>query len=805
MSALAIGDTVAGRYQVREQVGDAPGYVAYRAFDTEIEVEVALWVLRPELFPDEDRRSAFIGAAVDMRTVSNPHLLKVFDAGRHEDHVYLTSQRGTTDSLLPQPGSGVLPETELLHYASSVANALDAAHKVHCIHGRLVPSDIVHVSGLIKVGGVGLWNDIDPRAGQACWKKQERFLAPEVRRGGQAHASVAADVYSVARLVAELATGATDAKIEKALAKRDRELANALEPGLSVAPERRPKSVGALLKRLQQALLDDQLPTVENPAAAEVRLPVGGFDSGTPIDGGGFAEEDDPTRHLLSIKNAPPAKADDFPDSELAVPEGVPEAERRSARSKPNAGFGDELATVADSGVPVHQPPPPVVRARRVRETQQDGSGPGIALPGISRTPKTPMHAPPAPPKPPRRAGAAPAAPAAKSPSRPARAPSAPPVRSAPQAETAIAPAPTGPTVPPPTPAPPLQRPVDAKPPGGRPLAPLRHAVNAAPPGGAPPPMQMPPPQQPQRDLPLTAAPSQPGVKQTGPVQFVSMKPPTEPGAKKTPRVAAIDRMEKPKLRSLSELSTTGSQKSLGYYAAPSTAPSQASASSASSKLWLWVAIGGIVVGGAIIAIILATRGGSGSGDDTGKTRGTVSLDAGAPNTEGGVAPVISGRMDASVTSPCPKGMVMIPKRKVCIDQYEAPGKARQPATGMSFAKAQSRCKDRNARLCTGDEWEAACRGKNKASWPYGSSFRANKCNAGRKGAIALAGSYPECVSAAGAYDMSGNVAEWTQGGSVRGGSALNRSQGRCSTAHLRSKRERGFSDVGYRCCADAR
>jgi hypothetical protein len=769
--------------------------VAYRAFDTEVEVEVALWLVRSELLPDDTHRDAFIGAAVDMRSVASPHLLKVFDAGRSGDLVYLTAQRGTNDGLLPRPGQGVLPETELLHYAGSLATAMDAAHEVGCIHGRLVPSDIVHVAGLIKVGGVGLWNDIDPRAAQACWKPEERFLAPEVRRGGPTHASPASDVYSVARMLAELATGVTNAKIEKVLAKRDRELANALEPGLSVAPERRPQSVGGLLKRLQQALLDDQLPTVENPAGAEVRLPAGGFDSGTPIDGGGFAEEDDPTRHLLSIKKAPAGRADDFPDSELANPpvDGVPEAPLRQSRSRPNAGFDDDLATVAESGVPSHQPPPPVVRSRRPRQTQQDGSGASAPLPGMApgapvRFPTAPVHKDPAASAP------------SQTPRTPPVAPPAPPLPPS-QQKTAIAPTPARPNVPPPTPAPLLARPADAGPPGGAP-PPLHHAVDAGPPGGAPPPTQMPPPE-PKRDLPLTAAPSQPGVKQTGPVQFVSMKPKSEPGSKRTPPVPVVDRIAKPKLRSLSELSQTGPQPSLGHYAPASSRDPKKSMSKARSGFptWLYVVIAGLVVGGIVIGVLLLTRGGK-SGDDSEKSGGAL-VDAGGPSIR--PQPVISGQADAGARSPCPQGMVLIPDTRVCIDAYEAPGKARQPATGMTLESAMASCKKRKARICTQSEWEAGCRGKNGASWPYGSSFRARACNAGRKGSIELAGSFPECVSAAGAYDMSGNVGEWTAGGVVRGGSALNRSQGRCSMKQRLGGKGRGFSDVGYRCCADAR
>ncbi|HTM22751.1 MAG TPA: hypothetical protein VL172_19645, partial [Kofleriaceae bacterium] len=90
------------------------------------------------------------------------------------------------------------------------------------------------------------------------------------------------------------------------------------------------------------------------------------------------------------------------------------------------------------------------------------------------------------------------------------------------------------------------------------------------------------------------------------------------------------------------------------------------------------------------------------------------------------------------------------------------------------------------------------------ASWPFGESFKRGPCNL-YGGAAAIAGSFPECRSAVGAYDMSGNVAEWVAGGMVKGGSTDDGSDGRCSTNHRRpGSGAQGFADVGFRCCADA-
>jgi hypothetical protein len=152
---------------------------------------------------------------------------------------------------------------------------------------------------------------------------------------------------------------------------------------------------------------------------------------------------------------------------------------------------------------------------------------------------------------------------------------------------------------------------------------------------------------------------------------------------------------------------------------------------------------------------------------------------------------------------PCPRGMALVSGSPgVCIDRFEAPGQGFTPATNLTLEEARRACLERGVRLCTGSEWERACRGENAASYPYGVRFAADLCNVrgGAHAALAPAGAFKGCVSASGAFDMSGNAAEWVQESQVRGGSAGDGTDGRCSRATHREP-EQPASDVGYRCC----
>ncbi len=152
---------------------------------------------------------------------------------------------------------------------------------------------------------------------------------------------------------------------------------------------------------------------------------------------------------------------------------------------------------------------------------------------------------------------------------------------------------------------------------------------------------------------------------------------------------------------------------------------------------------------------------------------------------------------------PCPRGMQLVAGSPgVCIDTFEAPGEGFTPATNVTLEQARRACLERGRRLCTASEWERACRGVNGASYPWGDRYAADRCNlrGGGHATLAPSGSFKACVSESGAFDMSGNAAEWVQESQVRGGSAGDGHDGRCSRIERRAP-EQAAGDVGYRCC----
>ncbi len=165
--------------------------------------------------------------------------------------------------------------------------------------------------------------------------------------------------------------------------------------------------------------------------------------------------------------------------------------------------------------------------------------------------------------------------------------------------------------------------------------------------------------------------------------------------------------------------------------------------------------------------------------------------------------------------------MIRLPESEVCIDRYEAshgPSDEAistydaEPWASINQAQAWRACERAGKRLCSKEEWIAACHGPDESLFPYGNDAESDRCNGAEledgNGAVAT-GSLSGCEGGfPGLFDMSGNVAEWTLGCAdlhcdALGGSFSSSSESNTCTAESATASHNTDSAVGFRCCLD--
>lgn len=161
----------------------------------------------------------------------------------------------------------------------------------------------------------------------------------------------------------------------------------------------------------------------------------------------------------------------------------------------------------------------------------------------------------------------------------------------------------------------------------------------------------------------------------------------------------------------------------------------------------------------------------------------------------------------------CPPDMeyVKVGSTEFCIDRYEWPNrKGAIPISFVSIYNAMDSCFSIGKRLCGSEEWTIACTGPYSWRYPYGQSYERFAC-ASNDTAVSVSGSNPECRGFFGVYDMSGNLAEWTNTRArennqfyyVEGGFWQSGVQSGCYDKRYSYFPQNRHNPVGFRCCKE--
>ena len=201
-----------GRYHILEQLGEGGMATVYKAYDTRLERDVAIKIIRRGAFPPdqlEHMLKRFEREAKSLAKLSHPNIVKVLDFGEHEDAPYLVMEYFPSGTLKQRLGIPI-PWQDAVRLLLPVAQALEYAHEHNIIHRDIKPANILLTEkgqpmltdfGIAKILET---NETATLTGTGVGVGTPEYMAPEQWTGQTTSQS---DIYSLGVVLYEMVTG----------------------------------------------------------------------------------------------------------------------------------------------------------------------------------------------------------------------------------------------------------------------------------------------------------------------------------------------------------------------------------------------------------------------------------------------------------------------------------------------------------------------------------------------------------------------------------------------------------------------
>jgi tetratricopeptide (TPR) repeat protein len=267
MTRLQPGERIAGRYLLRECIGDGGHAAIWSAMDEQSARIVALKVLRPEACDPDEAWAVLRNESQLARRVDHPGVLWVDEPQRDGDQVFLPMEYATGGDIKSLRGASWQRSVPVL---IRVAQVLAQAHSRGVIHRDIKPGNVLlDASGEVRVADFGSAADSGSQLALAAGSP---FTASPQQLRGDA-ATPADDIYGLGALAYELLSGYPpfypDFNLERVLTQMPAQL-RPVQPApsqlgamimsmLARDPASRPSDMQEVIRSLQACLPESRM------------------------------------------------------------------------------------------------------------------------------------------------------------------------------------------------------------------------------------------------------------------------------------------------------------------------------------------------------------------------------------------------------------------------------------------------------------------------------------------------------------------------------------------------------------------
>ena len=204
---LTIGQTISGRYEIKDKLGSGGMANVYKALDTKLDREVTFKVLREEYVKDDDFIRRFYVEARAAARLSHHNIVNVHDVDQDGDIYYIVMEYidgFTLKELILQQDP--ISDTEILGVVIQIASALEHSHSHNIIHRDIKPQNILlTTNGKVKVTDFGIARASSTSTVTTTNNTMgsAHYFSPEQARGRFVDAR--SDIYSLGIVMYEMA------------------------------------------------------------------------------------------------------------------------------------------------------------------------------------------------------------------------------------------------------------------------------------------------------------------------------------------------------------------------------------------------------------------------------------------------------------------------------------------------------------------------------------------------------------------------------------------------------------------------
>jgi serine/threonine protein kinase len=203
------GMTIAGRYEVIEELGTGGMGKVYRVFDREIKEEVALKILNPDIAEDRKSIERFRNELKLSRKIAHKNVCRMYDISKVDQKYFFTMEYVSGENLKSfLKRSKLLTIGTTISIAKQVCEGLSQAHRLGIVHRDLKPSNImIDREGNVRIMDFGIARSQKTKGvtGSRIMVGTPEYMSPEQAEAKEVDNR--SDIYSLGVLLYEIVSG----------------------------------------------------------------------------------------------------------------------------------------------------------------------------------------------------------------------------------------------------------------------------------------------------------------------------------------------------------------------------------------------------------------------------------------------------------------------------------------------------------------------------------------------------------------------------------------------------------------------